>query len=158
MSTLHCPHCDALLPSQEAADGRCRNCGMEFPRDAIADATGLKAADDIPTLREVFDSPAERSQRPPLRQRDGSGVGCPKCGSRSVRSGPWPWYLGTIGAMLCRAVICNDCGHEFDARKPKANLATRKLTLALAINGIGLLGILGVIGGLALWIWFVFTH
>jgi hypothetical protein len=82
----------------------------------------------------------------------GSQVPCPECGSRSLRSGPWPWYLGTVGAIMCRAMICNDCGHEFDLYKPHANLATRKRNLALVINGIGLLGIIGVIGALVLWI------
>jgi hypothetical protein len=58
--------------------------------------------------------------------------------------------------MVCRAVICNDCGHEFDANKPKANLTARKRNLALIINGIGLLGILAIMGAFVLWIWFVF--
>ncbi len=69
-----------------------------------------------------------------------------------MRSGPWPWYLGTVGMMLCKAVICNSCDHEFDQKKPNANLATRKRNLAIAINGIGLLGIVAVVGGLALWL------
>ncbi len=60
--------------------------------------------------------------------------------------------------MLCRAVICDDCGHEFDANKPHANLAARKRNLAIAINGVGLLGIVAVIGGLFLWLWWFFTH
>jgi hypothetical protein len=80
--------------------------------------------------------------------RRGGGTVCPKCDGRSVRSGPWPWYLGTIGAMLVRAVICNDCGHQFDARKPDADLAARKRNLAIIINGIGGLGILAICGGL----------
>lgn len=82
------------------------------------------------------------------RRNNGSGVPCPKCGSRSNRSGPWPWYLGSVGAVLVRAVICNQCGHHFDARKPEADLARRKRNLALVINGIGGLGILAVCGGL----------
>lgn len=92
--------------------------------------------------------------RPRRRRRrgGGNGVPCPQCGSRSQSPGPWPWYLGTVGAVLCRAVICDDCDHEFDAKKPSANLATRKRNLAIGINGCGLLGILGVIGTLALWI------
>jgi hypothetical protein len=79
-------------------------------------------------------------------------VPCPRCGSRSQRPGPWPWYLGTVGAVLCKAVECDDCGHEFDAKKPAADLSARKRNLAIGINGCGLLGILGVIGLLALWI------
>jgi hypothetical protein len=86
------------------------------------------------------------------RRREPDGVPCPKCGSRDQRGGPWPWYLGTVGAILCKAVICNECGHEFDAKKPKANLAGRKRNLAIGINGCGLVGILGVFGLLALWI------
>jgi hypothetical protein len=78
----------------------------------------------------------------------GGGPPCPKCGEFDLRSGPWPWYLGTVGAMLVRAVICNRCGHHFDARKPKADLARRKLNLALLLNGIGAAGILVIIGGL----------
>lgn len=76
----------------------------------------------------------------------GRGVACPKCGGRSQRAGPWPWYLGTIGAMVVRAVVCNHCGHQFDAKKPAADLAKRKLHLALLLNGIGAAGILLIIG------------
>jgi hypothetical protein len=54
--------------------------------------------------------------------------------------------------VLCKAVVCDDCDHEFDAKKPAADLATRKRNLAIGINGCGLLGILGVIGLLALWV------
>ena len=91
--------------------------------------------------------------RPRRRRRGGrEGVPCPRCGSRSQSPGPWPWYLGTVGAFLCRAVECDDCGHEFDAKKPSANLASRKRNLAIGINGCGLLGILGVFGLLALWL------
>ena len=82
---------------------------------------------------------------------EGHGVPCPNCGSRSSRSGPWPWYLGTVGAIVCKAVICNNCGHEYDARKPHANLATRKRNLAFAINGCGLVGIATVLVLLVLW-------
>lgn len=90
---------------------------------------------------------------PPPRRRTGRGrrgVPCPTCGSASQRNGPWPWYLGTIGALLCKAVICNKCGHEFDAKKPQADLGRRKLHLALAINGFGALGIIAIIGSLIL--------
>jgi uncharacterized membrane protein YvbJ len=75
-----------------------------------------------------------------------SGPACPKCGGRSLRSGPWPWYLGTIGALIVRAVVCNQCGHHFDANKPAADLAKRKFRLAIAINALGALGILTIIG------------
>jgi hypothetical protein len=54
--------------------------------------------------------------------------------------------------MLCKPVICDDCGHEFDINKPHANLANRKVNLALLINGIGLAGILAVIGLLVFWV------
>lgn len=90
--------------------------------------------------------------RPVEPAEDGYGTPCPECGSRSQRNGPWPWYLGTIGAIICRAVICNKCGHEFDAKKPHANLATRKRNLTIGINLLGLLGILMVFGLLAVWI------
>lgn len=89
------------------------------------------------------------------RRRENTNVACPECGAHSARPGPWPWYLGTVGAIMCRAVICNECGHEYDEKKPEANLATRKRNLAIGINVIGLLGIVTVIGGLVLWISFV---
>ena len=89
----------------------------------------------------------------PRRRR--GGVPCPECGSRYQHAGPWPWYLGTVGMMFCKAVVCDDCGHHFDAKKPRADLATRKRNLAIAINGVGLLGILLVFGCLGAWI--VFT-
>ena len=52
--------------------------------------------------------------------------------------------------MFCKPVVCDDCDHEFDARKPRANLATRKRNLAIIINGVGLLGIILVVGCLGL--------
>ena len=103
----------------------------------------------------MSDRDDDQSGQPKSRPAHGRGVACPRCGSRSMRSGPWPWYLGTVGAILCRAVICNDCGHEYDANKPHADLATRKRNLALGINGCGLVGIIAVIGLLVLWIWFL---
>jgi hypothetical protein len=105
---------------------------------------------DRPPRRQEDDDYEEPRQR---GRRGRSSVPCPNCGGRSLRAGPWPWYLGTVGAFLCRAVICNDCGHEFDANKPQANLATRKRNLAIGINMVGLLGIIVIVGGLALWIW-----
>jgi DNA-directed RNA polymerase subunit RPC12/RpoP len=86
---------------------------------------------------------------------DNTKVPCPKCGSRSVRKGPWPWYLGTLGAILCHAVICNECGHEYDTKKPQAHLPTRKRNLAIVINLIGFVGILAVLGLLGYWIMIV---
>src|SRR3954470_15906073 len=91
---------------------------------------------------------------PPRRVAAPPGsVPCPKCGSYSLRAGPWPWYLGTIGAIVCRAVVCNACGHEFDLKKPHADLAKRKVNLALLINGVGLLGIIAVFVLFGVWIW-----
>ncbi len=92
----------------------------------------------------------------PRRGKRESRVPCPNCGSRYLHRGPWPWYLGTLGAVLCKAMVCDDCGHEFDMNKPQAHLPTRKRNLALLINGIGLVGILAVVGGLALWIMYSF--
>jgi len=86
------------------------------------------------------------------RNVENTKIPCPKCGGRSVRSGPWPWYLGTIGAIMCKAVICNECGHEYDEKKPQANLATRKRNLAIGINAVGFLGIVAVIALLIVWI------
>ena len=96
------------------------------------------------------DDPNDRPGR--RRARENTNVPCPRCGARSVRSGPWPWYLGTVGAVLCKAVICNECGHEYDEKKPHADLRTRKRNLAIGINLIGFLGIAAVIGLLVVWI------
>jgi hypothetical protein len=82
--------------------------------------------------------------------RGDSAIPCPKCGSRDLRGGPWPWYLGTVGTFLCNVVTCRDCGHVFDTKKPEADWNKRGLRLALILNGIGLIGIIAVIGGLAL--------
>ncbi len=106
--------------------------------------------------RDDYDDDDQEEDHPRKRRqpRENTRVPCPECGARSVRSGPWPWYLGTVGAMLCKAVICNKCGHEYDEKKPHADLATRKRNLAIAINGVGALGIVIVIGLLALWVMF----
>ena len=94
----------------------------------------------------------DRPRKKRRRNEENTRVPCPNCGARSVRSGPWPWYLGTVGAMLCWAVICNECGHEYDEKKPQANLRSRKRNLAIVINLIGFLGIAVVVGLLVLWI------
>src|SRR5262245_49280986 len=101
--------------------------------------------EERPRARPVARRPRDDDEvedRPRRRRRDGHA--CPKCGSGQFSNGPWPWYLGTVGAMMCQAMVCDDCGHEFDLKKPHANLATRKRNLAILINGIGLLGILTV--------------
>lgn len=105
--------------------------------------------------RYESDDDDDRDERRPRRRgkgRDNTDVPCPECGARSARPGPWPWYLGTVGALMCRAVICNECGHEYDEKKPHANLTTRKRNLAIVINTVGLLGIVSVIALLGLWI------
>jgi hypothetical protein len=146
--TVRCPECGRQATVTPGVAKLCTVCGTRLP-----------AADDAPTVRAVGDDdlPAARPRRRRLDDDDddddgGSSVPCPACGSRWVRSGPWPWYLGTVGLMFCKAVVCEDCGHEFDLYKPQADLAKRKLNLALAINGVGLVGIILVIGGLILWI------
>jgi len=95
----------------------------------------------------------EKDDRPRRRQRSDRGdspIPCPACGSRDLRGGPWPWYLGTVGSFICNVVTCRECSHVFDTRKPQADWNKRALKLALILNGIGLLGIIAVIGGLAL--------
>ena len=86
----------------------------------------------------------------PRNRGASSGPPCPKCGGRKHKPGPWPWYLGTVGAMIVRAVVCVECGHHYDAKKPNADLPTRKRNLAIILNGIGALGIAAVIGLLVL--------
>lgn len=110
--------------------------------------------DDRPQrkARRDDDEDDDRPRRKGRRNETNTNVPCPKCGARSVRSGPWPWYLGTIGAIMCKAVICNECGHHYDQKKPQANLASRKRNLAIVINLIGGIGIVVVIGLLILWI------
>lgn len=98
------------------------------------------------------DGDSDDRHRRRRRNEENTNVPCPKCGARSVRSGPWPWYLGTVGAVMCRAVVCNECGHEYDEKKPQANLAARKRNLAIGINLVGFLGIATVIGLLVAWI------
>ena len=111
-------------------------------------------ADERPRARPVARRPRDdhEDDRPRKRRRDSREGVCPKCGSDNLSSGPWPWYLGTVGAMVCKAMVCDDCNHEFDLNKPHADLATRKRNLAIIINGVGFLGILAVCGGLFLWL------
>jgi len=124
--SFQCPHCgvQSQVDAQYAGQtGPCRQCGQSV----------------------TIPNPAAASQ-PVAPVPVSYGIACPKCSSQSIRPGPWPWYLGTIGAIFVSARACNQCGHEFDARKPQADLGKRKLRLALVINGIGALGILAVIG------------
>ena len=133
-----CPHC---LVETDVADefigrsGPCAQCGQTITIRVQGSA--------------VAGSPAMQSVPEGGTMPDRTTTACPECGSHSQRAGPWPWYLGTAGAMLVRAVICNQCGHEFDARKPAADLGRRKLYLALLLNGIGAVGILLIIAMLA---------
>ena len=101
------------------------------------------AVTSCPYCASDLDGPTPQP-RPVGRGR--SGPPCPECGNAGSRPGPWPWYLGTVGALIVRAVICSQCGHHFDAKKPQADLAKRKLWLAIIINGIGGAGIVAVIG------------
>ena len=105
-------------------------------------------------MADRFEDEDDRRDAPKKKRRppDNTRVPCPKCGGFSVRKGPWPWYLGTVGAIMCKAVICNECGHEYDEKKPKADLPSRKRNLAIVINSIGFLGIAAVITLLVLWI------
>lgn len=126
MINFQCPHCG--LPGQAddrfaGQTGPCRRCGrpVTVPRPA-----GIPSA-----------NPYQPSYV-------AGGPACPRCGGQSLSGGPWPWYLGTLGAIFMKAVVCNQCGHHFDARKPQADLGKRKLFFALLINGLGALGILTV--------------
>ena len=128
-----CPHCGVQTQADNQFAGQvgpCRQCGqtVTVPQPGAASAPGA------------------RTNRTP-------GVACPKCGGQSVRPGPWPWYLGTLGAIFVSAKLCDLCGHQFDARKPQADFAKRKFNLALLINGFGGLGILTVVGLLGLLIY-----
>ncbi len=127
---FRCPHCGVQTTFDEqfaGQSGPCRQCGQMIT---------------IPHTR------------PPGAYR---GSGCPRCGGQSLRPGPWPWYLGTIGAMFVHAVVCNQCGHEFDARKPQADFGKRKMILALLINGFGALGIIAVFVLLAVFTYVTFN-
>lgn len=138
---FQCPLCgnQSSLSDQYAGQtGPCKQCGQTI---TIPEVAGVD-----PTQGHA----GQAGQAPYYPAFHGNV--CPKCNSTSVSAGPWPWYLGTIGAIFVKAVCCQQCGHNFDARKPQADLGKRKLVLALVINGIGGLGILAVIGGLALMI------
>ena len=113
-----CPYCAEMI--QDSAR-KCRYC-----REILPD----ELTEELPYDRVV------------------GGPPCPQCGARELIPGPWPWYLGTIGAILVNAVICKRCGHQFDTKKPQTDLAKRKRNLAILLNGIGAIGILAIIGGL----------
>ncbi len=135
---FQCPHCGnqmSLADQYAGQTGPCKQCGQTI--------TIPGAAGGVPMQGPAGPAPSYPASH---------GNVCPKCNSTAISSGPWPWYLGTIGAIFVKAVRCQQCGHNFDARKPQADIGKRKLILALVINGIGGLGILAVIGGLALMI------
>jgi hypothetical protein len=117
--------------------------------ERIRDAEDVKH-EQIRKRRPRDDDDDDRPRRRRRRSEGDSPIPCPKCGSRWLRGGPWPWYLGTIGTFLCNVKTCEECGHVFDAKKPEADWGSRSIKLALILNGIGGLGIVAVIGGLIL--------
>ena len=135
-----CPECGTDVKVRAGGRGTCPECGEKI-RPATEPLTVEAVDDDSP------DEPPRQSRR-----KGDSRVPCPECGSRRIRKGPWPWYLGTVGAIMCKAVVCLECGHEFDLYKPRADLAKRKLHLAIGINAVGLVGIIIVLTLLFLWI------
>jgi DNA-directed RNA polymerase subunit RPC12/RpoP len=141
MPTVPCPECDTEVKVRAGGRASCPECGARFRTESGPPT--VEAVDD--------DGPEERPRRRP-RAKGSSAVPCPECGSRWIRKGPWPWYLGTVGAFMCKAVECQECGHEFDAYKPQADLAKRKLNLAIGINAVGLVGIIIVLTMLFLFI------
>src|SRR4051812_48225914 len=110
MPAVRCPECGRQATVTAGVTALCSVCGTRLP--AGGEPPMVQAVDND-------DQPAVRPGRA-RRRRDGdedegdSSVPCPACGSRWVRSGPWPWYLGTVGLMFCKAVVSEDCGHEFD--------------------------------------------
>jgi hypothetical protein len=146
MPTVRCPKCDRSVTVRPGGAVFCAGCG--------AHVSDRPEPPDVVPIDDDDETPPERLRRRHRRAgaEGDSPVPCPECGSRSIRNGPWPWYLGTVGLMFCKAVECEQCGHEFDLHKPRANLAKRKLILALAINGVGLVGIVVVLVLLGLWI------
>lgn len=146
MPTVRCPKCDRAVSVRPGGAVFCAGCGAHVSDQPEPPAVVPVEDDETPPER-----PARRRRRRTEEEGD-SRVPCPACGSRWIRSGPWPWYLGTVGLMFCKAKVCEDCGHEFDQYKPHANLAQRKLMLALVINGVGLVGIIIVITLLIVWI------
>lgn len=136
MVIAHCPECGEEIQLRAGSTATCAACGTRVKSKS---AKSAPIDDDEPPM--VRPAPSKRF----ARSKGESSIGCPECGSRYLRPGPWPWYLGTIGAMLCKAVVCEDCGHEFDAKKPQAHFPTRKRNLAIGINAVGLFGIIIVL-------------
>lgn len=145
MPIVQCPECGDDVQVRPGKVATCGACGTRL-RPKSAAPTVVPADEDA-----VDDNVPARPRR---RRRSGGRLpwACPHCGSDNIQNGPWPWYLGTVGAFLCKAMVCEDCGHEFDLFKPRADLAKRKLHLALAINGVGLVGIIAVLVTLILFI------
>jgi hypothetical protein len=139
MPTVRCPKCDRPVSVRPGGAVFCAGCGTHV--SDRPDPPEVVPVDDDETPPE---RPARRKRRRPVDGGD-SAVPCPACGARWIRKGPWPWYLGTVGLFFCKAVECQECGHAFDLYKPHANLAQRKLWLALAINGVGAVGIVVVL-------------
>lgn len=142
MPIVSCPECGEDVRVRPGVITTCAGCGTKL-RPKAAAPTVIPADDEMDD-----DRPVRPRRRPGGRSRGD----CPQCGSPNIQSGPWPWYLGTVGAFLCKAMVCEDCGHEFDLYKPHADLAKRKLNLAIAINGVGLVGIIAVLTGLFLFV------
>lgn len=112
-----CPYCAEQIASSAST---CPYCDSQFKNET-------RIADNHPRGPQVASPP------------------CPRCRGQLMRASSSPFYLGVIGLMLVKPVVCTQCGHEFDARKPKANLNSRKRNLMLLLNGIGCLGIVAVI-------------
>lgn len=132
---FQCPSCGVQMvvaDSYAGQSGPCRQCGQ---RVVIPHPGG---APPMPPM-------AAAPMLPPSPGMSSGRWACPRCGSGNIYPGPWPWYLGTIGAIFVSAKRCGQCHHDFDARKPHADLRKRKIRLAIAINSFGAIGIICVI-------------
>lgn len=138
---FQCPSCGmqmVVADSYAGQSGPCRQCGQMVVIPHPAGAPPMQVFMPASSTPNPY-LPAHRENTPYVRGT------CPRCGSRTIYPGPWPWYLGTLGAIFVSAKCCGQCQHEFDARKPHADLKRRKIVLAIVINAIGAIGIILVI-------------
>jgi hypothetical protein len=138
----------------------CPACGAAVAVPTGEDVLDVELADEAVTPQRA--EPAPKTRRPAKRarydeddeddrrERRTRWKPCPKCGAQRSEKVTWTVWGSFYGPAMFSHVRCADCGYGYNGRTGKSNFWP-----AFFMVLIPALGLVAVIGGLALWIWYV---